>query len=63
MIETVVERWYVELSYNNNNSPTYVDLVNDMAAHEDGMFTATFKVDNGNICDYVVTEREIYADP
>lgn len=64
MIETTlqIERWYVELAYNNHNSPAYVDLVTDMAALGDGVFTCTFKINDGNICDYVVMESDTYAD-
>lgn len=57
-----VERWYVMLSYNNNNSPVYVDMVKDMAAMQNGVFTCIFKADNGNICDYLVIEEDSYAD-
>lgn len=60
-VETIqVERWYVELSYNNKNSPAYVDMVKDMAALGNGVFNATFKINDGNICDYVVMENDAY---
>lgn len=62
-IETVVERWYIQLSYNNKNSPAYVDMVKDMEKIGDGVFSCTFKIIEGNICDYVFIEREVYADP
>jgi len=58
----VIERWYVELSYNNNNSPAYVDMVKDMVLLRDGVFTCTFKINEGNICDYLVIESDNYAD-
>lgn len=57
-----VERWYVLLAYNNNNSPVYVDMVKDMAEMQNGVFTCIFKVDNGNICDYLVIENSSYVD-
>lgn len=57
-----VERWYVEIAYNNRNSPAYVDLVKDMAELGDGVFSCTFKINDGTICDYVVMENDTYAD-
>lgn len=64
MIQTsVIQRWYVELSYNNNNSPAYVDMVKDMAELKNGVFAATFKINDGNICDYVWMENDAYTTP
>lgn len=62
MIEAVIERWYIELAYNNKNSPAYVDMVTDMAKMGNGVFTCTFKINDGNICDYQVIEKSTYAD-
>ena len=60
-VESVTQRWYVELAYNNKNSPAYVDMVKDMAQLGNGVFTATFKINDGNICDYVVLENDAYT--
>ena len=62
-VETTIERWYVELAYNNLNSPAYVDMINDMATLKNGVFTCNFKIADGNICDYVVIERDTYVEP
>lgn len=62
IVETVIQTWYVELAYNNKNSPAYVDMVADMAAFKHGVFTCTFKINDGNICDYQMIERSTYAD-
>jgi len=50
------------LAYNNNNSPVYVDMVQDMADMKNGVFTCIFKVNDGNICDYLVIENSTYVD-
>lgn len=62
IVSSVVERWYVQVMYNNHNSPVYVDMVQDMSEKKNGVFNCTFKITDGNICDYVVTEMETYAD-
>jgi len=62
-VHTVIERWYVQAMYNNLNSPAYVDMVGDMAHLQTGVFTCTFKINDGTICDYVVVEQDVYADP
>lgn len=59
---SVIQRWYIELSYNNNNSPAYVDMVKDMETMGNGVFTCIFKINEGNICDYLVIENDTYAD-
>ncbi len=56
-----VERWYIEMLYNTNNSPAYVDMVKDMEAQGNGVFSCTFKLNDGNICDYVVMENGGYV--
>lgn len=61
-VESVIQRWYVELSYNNRNSPAYVDMIRDMEILKEGVFAATFKINDGTICDYVVMENEAYVD-
>lgn len=61
-VKAVIEHWYIQLMYNNRNSPAYVDMINDMAALGEGVFTCTFKINEGNICDYVFTQNEQYAD-
>jgi hypothetical protein len=62
MPEVLVERWYIELSYNNNNSPAYLDMIKDMDLLQNGVFNCTFKINDGTICDYSVTEYEAYAE-
>lgn len=59
---TVVELWYVALAYNNNNSPCYVDMVEDMRRLNNGVFSCTIKVNDGNICDYLLMENDSYVD-
>jgi hypothetical protein len=59
---TEIQYWYVELAYNNKNSPAYVDMVEDMKALQNGVFTCTIKVNDGNICDYAVIENDSYVD-
>ena len=58
----VTQRWYVELAYNNNNSPAYVDMVKDMERMGNGVFTCIFKINDGNICDYLVIENDTYVN-
>lgn len=62
MIQNTSELWFIQLSYNNNNSPVYVDMVEDMAEMQNGVFTCTFRVDNGDISDYLVIENENYVN-
>lgn len=60
-VKATIEHWYIELMYNNKNSPAYVDMVKDMALLGEGVFNCTFKINEGNICDYVVTEYDAYS--
>lgn len=48
--------------FNANNSPAYVDMVSDMLKLGNGVFTCTVKIDNGDICDYLVLENGSYVD-
>jgi len=58
----MITRWYTDLAYNNNNSPAYVDMVKDMELIKSGVFTCIFKIDQGNICDYLVIENTTYVE-
>lgn len=59
----MVELWYIDLSVNNHNSQVYVQMVNDMRKLGNGVFTCTFKLNDGFICDYLTVENESYVDP
>lgn len=61
-MKITIETWYQDQMYNANNSPAYIDMIKDMALLNDGVFTCTFKLDNGNICDYVVMENGVYVE-
>ncbi len=59
------EAWEIDITnnpkYNKNNSPCYSDMMADMKKLGNGVFSCTLKMDNGNICDYVVMENSSYA--
>ena len=64
----MIEEWVINLAYgdqkfNENNSRCYVDMVNDMTDMNNGVFSCTIKIDNGDICDYVAMENDTYVKP
>jgi len=58
-----VEYWYIESTVNNLNSRVYVEMMNDMRALKNGIFTCTIKINEGIICDYLTVENVAYANP
>ena len=58
-----VELWYIHLSVNNHNSQVYVDMMNDMRELKNGVFTATVKINDGHIVDYVTMRNHAYTSP
>ena len=58
-----IELWYIKTMANNDNAGPLIDMLKDLRLLRNGVFTATMKVNNGLICDYVVMENEQYADP
>ena len=52
---------HIQLAYNQRNSPAYLDMISDMVELDNGVFTCIFKIDQGNICDYLVIENDNYA--
>jgi hypothetical protein len=58
-----LELWYVNLVTKNLNDQVYIDLINDMRTMGNGIFNATFKINDSFICDYIVTELDTYAQP
>lgn len=61
-MQSTIELWYVELAFNNNNSPAYVDMINEMSRIGNGIFSATIKVNDGNICDLMTIENDTFTD-
>ena len=57
-----IELWYIELAYNNLNSPCYADMMEDIRRIGNGVFSATVKINDGTICDYVVMENDNFSD-
>lgn len=48
-----VNLWYIDLSVNNHNSKAYIDMVNDMRELGNGVFSATLRLNESCITDYV----------
>lgn len=61
-MQTTAELWYIKLAYNNNNSPAYVDMLNEMKRIGNGIFSATIKINDGNICDLMTLENDTFTD-
>lgn len=57
------EIWFVYAVTNNPNARTYNDMLADIREIKDGVFTCTMKLNNSVVCDYVIIEEAIYADP
>ena len=57
------ELWYIDTVVNNHNSQVFIQMVNDMRKLGNGVFTCTFKLNNGLICDYSTIENENYVEP
>lgn len=45
-----------EIEVRPKNIPAYVDIEHDIQRQQNGLFTFTVRVNNGNVVDYVVTE-------
>ena len=48
-----VNLWYIDLTVNNHNSNAYKDIINDIRELNNGVFTATLRLNEGFISDYV----------
>ena len=59
----MIETWFLDITVNNHNSVVYTQMVNDMRKLKNGVFTCTFKLNDGFICDYLTVENETYVDP
>ena len=59
----MIELWYLDVAVNNHNSQAYLQMINDMRKLQNGVFTCTFKLNNGMICDYLTVENSSYAEP
>lgn len=62
-MKTSVELWYINTVVKNPNEQVYLDLINDIRSMRDGVFNCDFKLNDGVVCDYVITESVVYADP
>lgn len=57
-----IELWYITSMTNNDNARPLIDMLGDIRAVKNGVFSATMKVNAGMIVEYVVMENEGYAD-
>jgi len=55
--------WYIEIAVNNLNSRVYIDMINSMRELKNGVFTCTYKLNDGIISDLVTFDNEVYVDP
>lgn len=45
--------WYIDLSVNNHNSRAYQDMISDMRTLKNGVYSATLRLNQGCVTDYV----------
>ena len=48
----VLDIWF-QLAINAHNSQVYLDILKDMREMQNGVYTATLKINDGHISDYV----------
>lgn len=57
-----VNLWYIDLATNNHNSNAYKDILNDIRELKNGVFSATLRLNQGFITDYVFM-RNVDREP